>query len=142
MRLAGKRQINCGFLEIETLQSWFHAKSERTQNAQRCIIFSAITYSQTSIMDPVIIVAIIASSFRRSKMMPVMPSIKDTGIEKIISSPPRAAIGSPQPGWSSISPRIVAPPMASIIAEITPKRIPWLFFNETIKVIYDLRCLV
>jgi hypothetical protein len=69
------------------------------------------------------VVVIIASSLCRSKMMPVIPNIKDTGNEKIISSPPRAARGSPQPGWIRQSARKVIPPIASMIAEIIPKRI-------------------
>jgi len=55
--------------------------------------------------------------------MPVIPNIKDTGNEKIISSPPRVARGSPQPGWIRQSARKVIPPIASMVAEIIPKRI-------------------
>jgi hypothetical protein len=56
-------------------------------------------------------------------MMPVMPNIKDTGNEKMISNPPRMPRGSPHPGWSRKSARIVTPLMASTTAEIIPKRI-------------------
>jgi hypothetical protein len=43
-------------------------------------------------------VVIIASHLRLSKMMPIIPNIKDTGIENNMSNPPRIGRGLPQPG--------------------------------------------
>jgi hypothetical protein len=91
---------------------------------------------------PTIVVIINASIFRRSKIMPVIPNIKDTGNENIISSPPRAARGSPQPGWIKQSARKVIPPMASMIDEIIPNRISWSVSKETICGIYVFKYLV
>ncbi len=69
------------------------------------------------------IVVIIASILRLSQTIPTMPTIKAAGNEKIISSPPRAARGLPQPGLSIISAHIVTAAMPNKIAEIFPKRI-------------------
>jgi hypothetical protein len=40
---------------------------------------------------------IIASHLRRSKMIPMTPSIRETGNENMISNPPRIAKGLPHP---------------------------------------------
>ena len=65
-------------------------------------------------------------------MTPVMPNVRETGIEKMISNPPRMPRGSPQPGWIRKRARITAPPMASIIADIIPKRISQPISIETL----------
>ena len=56
-------------------------------------------------------------------MIPNIPTIKETGIEKKKSSPPRAASGLPHPGRSINIANIVTPAMPSRIADIFPKRI-------------------
>jgi len=66
-------------------------------------------------------------------MIPTMPTIKAARNEKIISSPPRAASGLPQPGRSIISAHIVARAMPNKIAEIFPKRISSLSKKRQIK---------
>ena len=68
-------------------------------------------------------VATIASIFRLSRTMPKMPNIKARGIEQIISSPPRAAIGLPHPGRRQIRIINVAMGIAIKIDAILPNRI-------------------
>jgi hypothetical protein len=58
----------------------------------------AIMHRQKSTKPPAMIVVIIASILRLSQMIPTMPTIKAARNEKIISSPPRALRGLPQPG--------------------------------------------
>ncbi len=66
---------------------------------------------------------IIARTLRLSLIIPMMPSIKATGNETIISNPARAAIGLPQPGWIKARATNVAKGMIAKIADIFPKRI-------------------
>lgn len=68
-------------------------------------------------------VVIIASTLRWSRMIPMIPTIAEAGMEQKKSSPPRAASGLPQPGRSKNIMHIVATAIASRIAEIFPKRI-------------------
>jgi hypothetical protein len=72
---------------------------------------------------PEMIVIIIASSLRRSRMIPIIPTIRQVRMEKITSSPARAARGLPQPDLITIIAHIVADAMPSRIAEIIPKHI-------------------
>jgi hypothetical protein len=56
-------------------------------------------------------------------MIPIIPNIREAGMEKIISGPARAAGIVPQPGRSTVVTHMVATPIESRIAEIFPKRI-------------------
>jgi hypothetical protein len=56
-------------------------------------------------------------------MIPIIPTITEARIEKIISNPARAARGLPQPGRSTNIAHIVAVVIPSRIAEIFPNRI-------------------
>jgi len=58
-----------------------------------------------------------------------MPTIKAERNENIISNPPRAERGLPQPGRRTISAPKVTTAMPSKIAEIFPKRILALSYN-------------
>lgn len=72
---------------------------------------------------PTIVVERIESNLWRSKRIPVMPNISETGNENKVSNPPRMLSGLPQPGWIRKSVKIVNPPRANMIAESVPKRI-------------------
>jgi len=62
------------------------------------IMPTAIESRQKSTNPPATIVVIIASSLRRSNMIPIIPTIKEETIEKITIGPTRATKGLPQPG--------------------------------------------
>ena len=66
---------------------------------------------------------IIASNLRSSRIIPMIPTIIEAGMEHIKSSPPRAASGLPQPGRSINIAHIVMAAIPSRIADIFPKRI-------------------
>jgi hypothetical protein len=68
-------------------------------------------------------VVVIASHLRLSKMMPMMPNIKDTGSENNMSNPPRISRGLPQPGRRMQRVRTMAPAIAIKTAESLPKSI-------------------
>ena len=78
---------------------------------------------EKSTNPPEMIVVMTASSLRRSRTIPVIPTIREAGIEEITSSPPRAARGLPQPGRSTLIAHIVAKVIPSRITDIFPKRI-------------------
>ncbi|MBW7989618.1 MAG: hypothetical protein FVQ84_06330 [Planctomycetes bacterium] len=84
---------------------------------------TAIESKQKSTNPPATIVVIIANILRRSKMIPIIPTIMEETIEKITSGPTRATKGLPQPGRSTNIAHIVAAAMPSRIADIFPKRI-------------------
>jgi hypothetical protein len=75
----------------------------------------------------VISVVTIASDLRRSFAIPRMPKSRAAGNENIVSNPPRAAIGLPQPGLHRNAIRSVPPAMPSRAADIFPKRISFPF---------------
>ncbi|NQT01577.1 MAG: hypothetical protein HQ580_06115 [Planctomycetes bacterium] len=62
------------------------------------IMPTAIESKKKSTNPPATIVVIIASSFRRSNMIPIIPTIVEARTKKITSGPARAARGLPQPG--------------------------------------------
>ncbi|MHC4587473.1 MAG: hypothetical protein ACYS3N_23350 [Planctomycetota bacterium] len=68
-------------------------------------------------------VVIIASTLRRSRTIPIIPTITEAGIQEITSSPPRAAIGLPQPGRRIVIAAMVRIPMTSNVSAIFPNRI-------------------
>jgi hypothetical protein len=68
-------------------------------------------------------VVVIASHLCVSKIMPMMPNIKETGSENNISSPPRTGIGLPQPGLRTHIVTITAPTITQKAAESFPKSI-------------------
>jgi hypothetical protein len=73
---------------------------------------------------PTIVVERIESNLWRSKMIPVMPNISETGNENNVSNPSRMLSGLPQPGWIRENVKIVNPPKANMMNESVPKRIP------------------
>ncbi len=79
--------------------------------------------AQATMRPPATSVVMIASSLRRSRMIPTMPKIKAAGNENIISNAPSAAKGLPQPGLHRRARTNVAPAMPSRAADIFPKRI-------------------
>ncbi|MBN2181715.1 MAG: hypothetical protein JW715_07355 [Sedimentisphaerales bacterium] len=82
-----------------------------------------ITHKINRINPAEITVVTIASHLGRSKIMPIMPNIKDTGTENSMVSPPRAGTGLPQPGFSMYKAKIAAPAIAIKAAESFPKSI-------------------
>ena len=66
-------------------------------------------------------VDVIASHLRLSKMISIMPNIKDTGTENNMSNPPRIGIGLPQPGLRMHIVIITTPVIAIKTAESSPK---------------------
>ena len=62
------------------------------------IIPTAIESRQKSTNPPATIVVIIASTLRRSNMIPIIPTIAEAKTEKITSGPTRATKGLPHPG--------------------------------------------
>ncbi len=101
------------------------------------IMPTAIESRQKSTNPPATIVVIIASSLRRSRMIPIVPTIAEAKTEKIISGPTRAAKGLPQPGRSTNIAHIVPAAIPSRIADIFPNRI--LTISEQVnKVFYNL----
>ena len=95
------------------------------QDIQWQAIWIQIIHAQRAISPPAISVVTIASSLRRSPMIPTMPKIKAAGNENIISNAPSVARGSPQPGLHISVVASVAPAMISRAADIFPKRIPF-----------------
>lgn len=94
-----------------------------TSHAQRSITPRVIAYRKRSRGIPAAAVLRMASHLRRSKMIPVMPNIRETGNENAISNPPRTANGLPHPPPNRGSVRIVRPPIPSISTESNPNRI-------------------
>jgi hypothetical protein len=62
-----------------------------------------------------------------------MPNTKAVGNDNSTSSPPRTARGSPHPGRSTISAKIVTKAIPSRIAAIFPRRISVLSFQKNTK---------
>ena len=86
-------------------------------------IWIQIIHAQRAISPPAISVVTIASSLRRSPMIPTMPKTKAAGNENIISNAPSVAKGLLQPGLHRSDRTSVAPAMPSRAADILPKRI-------------------
>ena len=87
------------------------------------IILSTIMHTTNRIKPADNTVVVIASHLRLSKIMPIMPNIKDTGVENNMSKPPRTGMGLPQPGLSMHIVRITTPTTAIKTDESFPKSI-------------------
>ena len=72
---------------------------------------------------PAIMVVVIASDLRLSTIIPTIPNIRAIGTDVIMSNPPRAPIGLPQPGFKMISVSKAAAAMPSSTADGFPNRI-------------------
>jgi hypothetical protein len=86
-------------------------------------ILSTIIHTTNRIKPAETTVVVIASHLGLSKIMPIMPNIKETGAENKMSNPPRTGTGLPQPGLSMHIVRITAPTTAIKTADSFPKSI-------------------
>jgi hypothetical protein len=77
--------------------------------------------AQNNTKAAAITVVTIESNLFLSRKIPIMPTSKAAGNENIISNPPRAANGLPQPGCNIKNIRIVAAAIPRKVAEIFPK---------------------
>jgi hypothetical protein len=87
------------------------------------MMLKTIMHATNSIKPAEITVVVIESHLVLSKIMPIMPNIKDTGAENKMSNPPRTGTGLPQPGLSMHIVRTTAPTIAIKTAESFPKSI-------------------
>ena len=83
----------------------------------------AIIHTIKAMQPAEITVVVIASHLLLSKIMPMMPNIKETGNENKMSNPPRIGTGLPQPGLRMQRVKITAPVITIKTAESFPTSI-------------------
>ena len=81
---------------------------------------SAIWISQKRVSAPEMIVHIMAKSFRSSFIQPTMPKTTAAGMHAIMSNPPRAVRGLPQPGLTIATRAMMAPTVHRSLKDIFP----------------------
>jgi hypothetical protein len=96
-------------------------------------ILNNIIHKTNSIEPAEITVVVIASHLVLSKIIPIIPNIKDTGTENKMASPPRTPIGSPQPGWIKNNTKTNKPAASNMKSDNIPNRIlidPLIYENR------------